>query len=102
MTYCIGAVVSMYDQLWHLGPCASTLLYSRLMSMHCITNQGLRIRIRGIQFYYSIVSYHFSFIVYNEDEGSLYVHHDIMLESVPLVIEWLNYDVATENQPGIL
>jgi len=38
--------------------------------------------------------------VYNENESSLYVHHDIMLESVPLAIEWLSYDVATENQPG--
>ena len=42
----------------------------------------------------------FSFQVYNEDEGSLYIHHDIMLESVPLAIEWLSYDVASENQSG--
>ena len=43
----------------------------------------------------------FSFIVYNENEGSLYIHHDIMLESVPLAIEWLNFDAATENQIGM-
>ncbi|XP_061176441.1 periodic tryptophan protein 1 homolog [Saccostrea echinata] len=37
--------------------------------------------------------------VYNEDLGNLYVHHDIILSSFPLAVEWLNYDVG-EDKPG--
>ncbi|KAL5011104.1 hypothetical protein ScPMuIL_013409 [Solemya velum] len=37
--------------------------------------------------------------VYNEDQASLYCHHDIILPSFPLAVEWLNYDVG-EDQPG--
>jgi len=39
--------------------------------------------------------------VYNEEEGSLYVHHDFHLPAFPLCIEWLSHD-SGEQMPGNL
>lgn len=37
--------------------------------------------------------------VYNEDNANLYIHHDIMISSFPLAVEWMNFDVG-EDKPG--
>ncbi|XP_055593668.1 periodic tryptophan protein 1 homolog [Uranotaenia lowii] len=39
--------------------------------------------------------------IFNEEEGSMYVHHDFLLPSPPLCIEWLSYDPGSEG-PGNL
>lgn len=39
--------------------------------------------------------------VYNENDTNLYCHHDVMLPSFPLSMEWLDFDPA-EEQPGNL
>jgi periodic tryptophan protein 1 len=36
--------------------------------------------------------------VYESSEDNIYVHHDIMLPSVPLCVEWLNYNVNTSAE----
>ncbi|KAJ3111933.1 hypothetical protein HDU96_005138 [Phlyctochytrium bullatum] len=37
---------------------------------------------------------HIEVYLYEEDEHNLFVHHDIMLPSFPLCIEWLNFHVG--------
>lgn len=39
--------------------------------------------------------------MYNEIENSFYVHHDFLLPSYPLCIEWMNYDPETKDTGNI-
>lgn len=38
--------------------------------------------------------------MWNEEEDSLFVHHDILLESFPIAVEWLNFDPGAEDNKG--
>lgn len=40
--------------------------------------------------------------VYNDVEDALYVHHDILLPSLPLALEWLPFDPESDTRGNLV
>lgn len=40
--------------------------------------------------------------IYNDVEDALYVHHDILLPSLPLALEWLSFDPESETKGNMV
>eukprot|EP00088_Acartia_fossae_P040928 TRINITY_DN42682_c0_g1_i1.p1 TRINITY_DN42682_c0_g1~~TRINITY_DN42682_c0_g1_i1.p1 ORF type:complete len:558 (-),score=115.32 TRINITY_DN42682_c0_g1_i1:52-1725(-) len=40
--------------------------------------------------------------IYNDVEDALYVHHDILLPSLPLALEWLSFDPESEKKGNLV
>nr|ACO13022.1 Periodic tryptophan protein 1 homolog [Lepeophtheirus salmonis] len=40
--------------------------------------------------------------VYNDKEGDLYVHHDLILPSLPLTMEWLSYEPGESTKGNLV
>jgi len=40
--------------------------------------------------------------VYNDVEDALYVHHDILLQSFPLALEWISYDPENDKKGSLV
>jgi len=40
--------------------------------------------------------------IYNDVEDALYIHHDILLPSVPLALEWLSFDPESDTKGSLV
>lgn len=51
-------------------------------------------------FWVQIIFWRLCKLVYNAEEAHLYVHHETFLPSLPLCMEWIDFN-PTEPTPGI-
>lgn len=40
--------------------------------------------------------------MYNDEEDALYVHHDLLLPSYPMALEWLNFDPGEDARGNMV
>lgn len=81
----------------HVEGDASTLEVYGKASKKPLSVQFFGLKIAVWNAFYFLV-----FVVYNDVEDALYVHHDILLPSFPLALEWLSYEPGEDTKGNLV